>query len=130
MGGESISKRKIFYLIDVELKSHLTGYMRQKIFYILMLVSFALNAQTFRGGEIFRIGNSDIYWAAVKTSYFREYVVRQEEDCWCGAACIQMILLYNGESVSQSYIAAKVFGECYVMYMDVSTLSKRVLIRS
>lgn len=51
------------------------------ICYILMLISLAVNAQTFRGGEIFRIGNSDVYWAAVKTSYFKEYVARQEEDC-------------------------------------------------
>lgn len=36
------------------------------ICYILILVSLSVKAQTFRGGEIFRIGNSDVYWAAWK----------------------------------------------------------------
>lgn len=49
-----------------------------------MTICFAASeAQTFRGGEIFRIKDSDVYWAAVKTSYFREFVARQEENCWC-----------------------------------------------
>lgn len=84
--------------------------MKATIFYIMMLVSFAMNAQTFRGGEIFRIGNSDVYWAAVKTSYFREYVARQEEDCWCWAACVQMVLNYQGVKVDQETLVKRAKG--------------------
>lgn len=66
--------------------------MRTKITIILTLCFAVFEAQTFRGGEIFRLKDSDVYWAAVKTSYFREFVARQEEDCWCWAACVQMVL--------------------------------------
>lgn len=79
---------------------------------IILTLCFAVSeAQTFRGGEIFRIKDSDVYWATVKTSYFREFVTRKEEDCWCWAACIQMILRYNGQYVSQSNIATRIFGD-------------------
>lgn len=85
--------------------------MRTIITIILTLCFAVSEAQTFRGGEIFRIKDSDVYWAAVKTSYFREFVARQEEDCWCWAACVQIIVRYNGQYVSQRDIAARVFGE-------------------
>lgn len=84
--------------------------MKATIFYIMMLMSFIMNAQTFRGGEIFRIGNSDVYWAAVKTSYFKEYVARQEEDCWCWAACVQMVLNYQGVKVDQETLVKRAKG--------------------
>lgn len=83
---------------------------RLYICYILMLVSLAMNAQTFRCGEIFRIGKSDVYWAAVKTSYFKEYVARQEEDCWCWAACVQMVLNYQGVDVDQEDLVRRAKG--------------------
>lgn len=69
-----------------------------------------VGAQTYRGGEIFRIGDSDIYWAAVKTSYFKDYVATQEEDCWCWAACVQMVLNYQGVNVSQEEVVRRVKG--------------------
>lgn len=71
--------------------------MRTIITIILTLCFAVSEAQTFRGGEIFRINDSDVYWAAVKTSYFREFVARQEEDCWCWAACVQT------QQMQQSY---------------------------
>lgn len=81
------------------------------IFAIIMALCFVVSeAQTFRGGEIFRIKGSDVYWAAVKTSYFREYVARQEEDCWCWAACVQMVLNYQGVNVEQEDIVRRAKG--------------------
>lgn len=50
--------------------------MRQIVTLILSFVTLLCNAQTFRGGEIFRIKGTDVYWAAVKTKYFVESVAR------------------------------------------------------
>ncbi len=78
---------------------------------IILSLCFVLSdAQTFRGGEIFRIGDSDIYWAAVKTAYFKDYVARQEEDCWCWAACVQMVLNYQGVDVDQETLVLRAKG--------------------
>lgn len=83
-----------------------------RLLFAILLALFATiaNGQTFRGGEIFRIGNTDVYWAAVKTTYFKEYVARQEEDCWCWAACVQMVLNYQGVSVSQEELVRRAKG--------------------
>ena len=84
--------------------------MRTIITIILTLCFTVSEAQTFRGGEIFRINDSDVYWAAVKTSYFREFVARQEEDCWCWAACVQMVLNYQGVNVDQEDVVRRAKG--------------------
>lgn len=68
------------------------------------------DAQTLRGGEIFRIKDSGVYWAAVKTNYFVESVARQEEDHWCWAACVQMVLNYQGVDVDQEEIVRRALG--------------------
>lgn len=78
---------------------------------LILALCFAFSeAQTFRGGEIFRIKDSDVYWAAVKTAYFLEYVTRQEEDCWCWAACVQMVLNYQGVDVDQEDVVRRAKG--------------------
>ena len=80
-------------------------------FTILISLCFTFaGAQTFRGGEIFQIKGSDVYWAAVKTAYFREHVARQEENCWCWAACVQMVLNYQGVDVEQEELVRRVKG--------------------
>ena len=84
--------------------------MRTIITIILTLCFTVSEAQTFRGGEIFRINDSDVYWAAVKTSYFREFVARQEKDCWCWAACVQMVLNYQGINVDQEDVVRRAKG--------------------
>ncbi len=84
--------------------------MRVIVAILLSLCIAFSNAQTFRGGEIFRIGKSDTYWAAVKTSYFKNYVARQEEDCWCWAACVQMVLNYQGVGVNQEDLVRRAKG--------------------
>lgn len=53
-----------------------------------MLVPPIVNAQTFRGGEIFRIGTSDVYWAA----------------------CVQMVLNYQGVNVDQEDVVRRAKG--------------------
>lgn len=70
----------------------------------------ASKAQVFRGGEIFQIKDSDIYWAAVKTEYFKDFVAYQEEDLWCWAACVQMVLNYQGVQVDQEAIVNRAKG--------------------
>lgn len=84
--------------------------MRPIFTIILTLCCAVAEAQTFRGGEIFRIKDSDVYWAAVKTTYFQEYVARQEEDCWCWAACVQMVLNYQGVKVDQEDVVRRAKG--------------------
>lgn len=84
--------------------------MRQFVIVILSVVALLGNAQTFRGGEIFRIKGTDVYWAAVKTKYFVGSVARQEEDHWCWAACVQMVLNYQGVDVDQDDIVRRAFG--------------------
>lgn len=76
---------------------------------LLFGVSHAV-CQDYRGGEIFKINGSDVYWAAVKTEYFCDYVARQEEDCWCWAACVQMVLNYQGVAVQQEDLVCRVKG--------------------
>lgn len=87
--------------------------MKRATLILLFAVNFAVNAQTFRGGEIFRIKDSDVYWAAVKTEYFVESVARQEEDNWCWAACIQAVLRYHDMRFSQSDIVRQVYDDSY-----------------
>lgn len=76
----------------------------------ICLCFFTSEAQVFRGGEIFQIKDSDIYWAAVKTEYFKDYVARQEEDFWCWAACVQMVLNYQGVQVDQEDVVNRAKG--------------------
>lgn len=87
--------------------------MRRIVTVIALAIALLGNAQAFRGGEIFRIRDSDILWAAVKTEYFVESMARQEEDHWCWAACIRMIMKGYGERQSQSDIVGLVYGYSY-----------------
>lgn len=73
-------------------------------------------------GEVYQIGDENNYCAAIKTSIFQYYAAEQEYDNWCWAACIQMVLNYQGLTVSQDEIVMKAFGsvvnkpaDCYVM---------------
>lgn len=63
-----------------------------------------------RKGQIFYSKDDGLYWAAIETSYFREYVARQRCPNWCWAACTQMVLNYQGVNVSQEEIVERVFG--------------------
>ena len=89
---------------------YLYYYMRILIFYFFLIHTLFVSAQQYRGGELFQIKDSDIFWAAVKTEYFREYVAKQEEDFWCWAACIQMVLNYQGVDINQEDIVKRAKG--------------------
>lgn len=59
-------------------------------------------------GQIVAIYNS-VFVVRVDSS-IEECICVQEKENWCWAACIQMIMWYNGQYVSQSDIASRVFG--------------------
>lgn len=63
-------------------------------------------------GQIFFSKSEGLYWAAIETSYFKAHVARQRSENWCWAACTQMVLNYQGVSVSQEQIVERVFGSC------------------
>ena len=73
----------------------------------VLTAGFCFIYWNFNGLSLF---DSDVYWAAVKTSYFREFVARQEKDCWCWAACVQMVLNYQGINVDQEDVVRRAKG--------------------
>ena len=71
----------------------------KKLTIILMVVLAAIPSMLYsqnRKGQIFYSKNDGLYWAAIKTTYFKAYVARQRSDNWCWAACTQMVLNYQG----------------------------------
>lgn len=62
-------------------------------------------------GQIVAIDNS-VFVALVDTS-IENCIHIQEKDNWCWAACIQMVLQYNGIWQSQSDIVRQVYGSPY-----------------
>lgn len=88
--------------------------MKQKLLILLFLLTSLLTPKTGSAqpqGRIVAIDNS--VFVAMVDSSIEDCIRQQYKDNWCWAACIQMILLYNGEYVSQSDIATKVFGDSY-----------------
>lgn len=82
----------------------------RKAFYILAILMFPLSIMAqHHGGTIYRLGNGE-YCAAVKTDYFIDYVATQQEENWCWAACIEMVLHYQGVNIAQDDIVRRVFG--------------------
>lgn len=87
--------------------------MKQKLLILLLLLSLLtpMTGAAQPQGRIVAIDNS-VFVAMVDSSI--EDCIRQKyKDNLCWAACIQMILFYNCEYVSQSDIATKVFGDSY-----------------
>lgn len=80
---------------------------------VLVVLCSHTKAQVYRGGTIYKVSGSNLYWAAVKTDYFKEYVAQQRQSNWCWAACTQMVLNYQGVSVTQEEIVQRVFGAQY-----------------
>jgi len=79
------------------------------VFFSLTLATTSFGQQT---GEVYQIGDGNNFCAAIKTSAFQFYQAEQEYDNWCWAACIQMVLNYQGIKISQCDIVAKAFGQC------------------
>lgn len=87
--------------------------MKQKLLILLLLLSLLtpMTGAAQPQGRIVAIDNS--VFVAMVDSSIGDCIRQQYKDNWCWAACIQMILLYNGEYVSQGDIATKVFGGSY-----------------
>lgn len=77
--------------------------------FIFAVAPLAIYSQNIKG-QIFYSKDDGLYWAAIKTSYFKSYVARQRSQNWCWAACTQMVLNYQGVNVSQEQIVERVFG--------------------
>lgn len=79
----------------------------------VLLISLLLTEAVIGQGRIYQIGTGNDYAAAVKSDQFHFYASNgtQEEDMWCWAACIQMILDYQGaRNIEQCEIVKKAFG--------------------
>lgn len=84
--------------------------MRTFLLFALMFVfSTVANAQ--RHGSVVRIDGS--ISVACVNDYMEKCHHRQYKDNWCWAACVQMVLDYNGISVSQSSIVERAYGDDY-----------------
>lgn len=49
-------------------------------------------------------------WSGVGPSRFQPYYRSQEQQTWCWAACIEMVLDYHGPNVNQNAIVRQVYG--------------------
>lgn len=88
--------------------------MKAKLLILLFLLGSLLTPMTGSArprGQIVAIDNS-VFVAMVDTS-IEDCICIQEKGNWCWAACVQMILRYNGQYVSQSDIVARVFGDSF-----------------
>jgi ABC-type bacteriocin/lantibiotic exporter with double-glycine peptidase domain len=77
---------------------------------LTFLFCFVFMAFCHGQGRIYHIRGSNTYVAAILTEKFQPSYITQKENNWCWAACIQMVLHYQGINVSQSTIVANVFG--------------------
>ena len=80
--------------------------MKHTLLVLLFLIPFAGFGQP--RGRIVEIDNS-VFVAMVDDS-FSGCLHRQQKDNWCWAACVQMMMDYEGETVSQADVARYVFG--------------------
>lgn len=85
------------------------NYFTVFLLWILLTLPSLTIAQN-RQGQIFYSKDDGLYWAAIETSYFKAYVASQRSNNWCWAACTQMVLNYQGVSVTQEQIVERVFG--------------------
>jgi len=96
----------------------------------ILLFFFCLPSHYIFGqGEVYQIGEENNYAAAVKTEKFQYFAAKQESDNWCWAACIQMVLNYQGLYVDQCPIVKKAFNinqcidkpaDCYTIQTGTS----------
>lgn len=75
-------------------------------------------------GEVFHLSGTDNYCAAIKTDCFKFSFAEQEFDNWCWAACIQMVLHYQGLDITQSDIVIKAHGSLVNLPADCFTTTK------
>ncbi len=81
--------------------------MRRQLLTIILMIT--INVSSFSQGRIFQIDSGNDFAAAVKAEEFEFYRASQKEVNWCWAACIQMVLDYQGLFVDQCTIVKKAF---------------------
>ena len=86
--------------------------MTRQILFCFLFLSVFFNSYGQQTGEVYQIGDGNNFCAAIKTSTFKFYQAEQEYDNWCWAACIKMVLNYQGVKIEQCDIVAKAFGQC------------------
>ena len=87
---------------------------KTKLLILLFLLASLLTPMTGLAGprgQIVAIDNT-VFVAMVDTS-IEDCICIQRKENWCWAACVQMILLYNGQYVSQSGLTTRVFGDSF-----------------
>ncbi|MCC8176511.1 MAG: C39 family peptidase [Bacteroidales bacterium] len=82
----------------------------KRVVVILIGVMVSLQAWCYRGGTIYRNRETGELCAAVKTKWFVDAAATQQNQNWCWAACVQMVLAYQGVAISQDEIVTSVFG--------------------
>ena len=98
--------------------------MKRKLNLFILLCFFSIASFAQQTGEIYQIGDGNDYCAAVKTSVFEFYQAEQQYDNWCWAACIQMVLNYQGIKISQCNIVSKAYGQCINATADCNVMVK------
>lgn len=83
--------------------------MRTIRLFLILLTSLTTMAGP--RGQVVCIDNS--VFVAFCDESIEDCISRQQKDNWCWAACVQMIVRYNGEWYSQSEIVGKVYGDSY-----------------
>lgn len=74
-----------------------------------LLSSCSLFGQVVYDTEMDDVFGNRIYCAGVQTNVFEYFKASQEYDCWCWAACVQMVLHYQGIYVEQRELVYKAF---------------------
>jgi hypothetical protein len=86
--------------------------MKTRHLFALLLLLFSV--RLFGQGVVYETdehyNGNRLYCAGVKTDIFKFYAASQEYDCWCWAACVQMVLNYQGVYVEQKDLVKKAFG--------------------
>lgn len=83
--------------------------MKRILLFLIILTSLTSMAKP--RGQIVCIDNS--VFVAFCDNSIEDYISRQQKDNWCWAACVQMMMRYQGEWQSQSDIVEKVYGDPY-----------------
>jgi len=83
--------------------------MKRILLFLIILTSLTSKAKP--RGQIVCIDNS--VFVVFCDDAIENCISRQQEDNWCWAACIKMMMRCHGEWMSQSDIVRKVYGESY-----------------
>ncbi len=79
---------------------------------IFCFVLFSFSSYgSFAQGVIYKLGDSNNYVASVLSDDFNFVFAEQNSSNWCWAACIEMVLNYQGLPVTQQDVVLKAYGD-------------------